>query len=120
MLHAIPIRIGRRPVQSLLYPAVTFMNRLSFAMKFSLISVLFFVPMLLTNFYLARDSYREFVGTRTELQSLELLGTALQVRRDMQDWTDLVEIEVRSEEHTSELQSRENLVCRLLLEKKNM
>src|SRR5690606_39700717 len=27
--------------------------------------------------------------------------------------------DVRSEEHTSELQSRENLVCRLLLEKKN-
>src|SRR5690606_40498060 len=27
---------------------------------------------------------------------------------------------VRSEEHTSELQSRENLVCRLLLEKKNI
>src|SRR5947209_12633915 len=26
---------------------------------------------------------------------------------------------VRSEEHTSELQSRQNLVCRLLLEKKN-
>src|SRR5690606_34634648 len=29
------------------------------------------------------------------------------------------EASVRSEEHTSELQSRENLVCRLLLEKKN-
>src|SRR5690606_39372731 len=28
-------------------------------------------------------------------------------------------MKVRSEEHTSELQSRENLVCRLLLEKKN-
>src|SRR5690606_41274057 len=27
-------------------------------------------------------------------------------------------VEQRSEEHTSELQSRENLVCRLLLEKK--
>src|SRR5690606_40114589 len=27
---------------------------------------------------------------------------------------------MRSEEHTSELQSRENLVCRLLLEKKNI
>src|SRR5690606_39328446 len=26
----------------------------------------------------------------------------------------------RSEEHTSELQSRENVVCRLLLEKKNL
>src|SRR5690606_40970270 len=29
-----------------------------------------------------------------------------------------LEWRVRSEEHTSELQSRENLVCRLLLEKK--
>src|SRR5690606_41046798 len=31
----------------------------------------------------------------------------------------ITSIYVRSEEHTSELQSRENLVCRLLLEKKN-
>src|SRR3712207_6881434 len=29
------------------------------------------------------------------------------------------EVEARSEEHTSELQSRQYLVCRLLLEKKN-
>src|SRR5690606_41488802 len=28
------------------------------------------------------------------------------------------QLDLRSEEHTSELQSRENLVCRLLLEKK--
>src|SRR5690606_39305364 len=35
-------------------------------------------------------------------------------------FSDMVELPlpVRSEEHTSELQSRENLVCRLLLEKK--
>src|SRR2546427_3071573 len=32
---------------------------------------------------------------------------------------DLREQRVRSEEHTSELQSQSNLVCRLLLEKKN-
>src|SRR5436309_9641409 len=32
---------------------------------------------------------------------------------------DLAPPQMRSEEHTSELQSRENLVCRLLLEKKN-
>src|SRR5207302_9217337 len=31
----------------------------------------------------------------------------------------LEQMKERSEEHTSELQSRENLVCRLLLEKKN-
>lgn len=77
----------------LLYPAIALMDRLSFGMKFSLISVLFFVPMLATNFYLARDAYHEFVGTRTELRSLELLGNALQLRRGIEDWKDLVEIE---------------------------
>src|SRR5690606_39912726 len=33
-------------------------------------------------------------------------------------WSCAAAVAVRSEEHTSELQSRENLVCRLLLEKK--
>ncbi|MBE7927249.1 methyl-accepting chemotaxis protein [Pseudomonas saudiphocaensis] len=80
-------------MRSLMGPAIALMNRLSFAMKFSLISVLFFVPMLLTNFYLARDSYQEFVGTRHELQSLDLLNNALQLRRQLEDWKDLVEIE---------------------------
>lgn len=80
-------------MKSLLYPAIALMNRLSFGMKFSLISVLFFVPMLATNFYLVRDAYHEFVGTRTELRSLELLGNALQLRRGIEDWKDLVEIE---------------------------
>src|SRR5690606_40346679 len=42
-------------------------------------------------------------------------------RKDFEEFleTDFsFEIPKRSEEHTSELQSRENLVCRLLLEKK--
>src|SRR2546430_3263175 len=33
-------------------------------------------------------------------------------------WCAITEWQVRSEEHTSELQSQSNLVCRLLLEKK--
>src|SRR5690606_39944390 len=49
------------------------------------------------------------------------------LRRDLEARADLFALNrlerihgavVRSEEHTSELQSRENLVCRLLLEKK--
>src|SRR5690606_41716084 len=35
------------------------------------------------------------------------------------DFNTVIHQALRSEEHTSELQSRENLVCRLLLEKKN-
>ncbi|MDB5983689.1 MAG: chemotaxis protein [Pseudomonas sp.] len=79
-------------MKSLLYPAVALMNRLSFAMKFTLISILFFLPMLITNYYLVRDSYREFVGTQTELQSLELVGTSLNVRRDLEALDDLGKI----------------------------
>ncbi|RXU69207.1 methyl-accepting chemotaxis protein [Pseudomonas protegens] len=79
-------------MKSLLYPAVALMNRLSFGMKFSLISVLFFVPMLVTNFYLVRDSYREFQGTRVELQSLDLLGSSLSLRRDLETLNNLVQI----------------------------
>src|SRR5690606_41689193 len=46
-------------------------------------------------------------------------GARRACRRDVHDdLRALVAVE-RSEEHTSELQSRENLVCRLLLEKKN-
>nr|WP_218959195.1 methyl-accepting chemotaxis protein [Pseudomonas rustica] len=70
------------------------MNRLSFGMKFSLISVLFLVPMLVTNFYLVRDSYREFQGTRVELQSLDLLGSSLTLRRDLETLNNLVQINV--------------------------
>src|SRR2546429_3747362 len=40
------------------------------------------------------------------------------VRRDQQESADSQELPLRSEEHTSELQSRLHLVCRLLLEKK--
>src|SRR5215475_15119227 len=46
---------------------------------------------------------------------LVLIGLYLRARRRVIDGH---RPEQRSEEHTSELQSRENLVCRLLLEKK--
>src|SRR5690606_13549793 len=42
------------------------------------------------------------------------------ITRDQDFTRRLTCMEYRSEEHTSELQSRENLVCRLLLEKKNI
>ncbi len=79
-------------MKSLLWPAVALMNRLSFGMKFSLISVLFLLPMLVTNFFLVRDSYREFQGTQVELQSLDLLGSSLVLRRDLETLNNLVQI----------------------------
>src|SRR3712207_7734943 len=49
------------------------------------------------------------------MTSSDLLDTALAVQ--LTDATDVL-LAKRSEEHTSELQSRQYLVCRLLLEKK--
>src|SRR5436309_11761331 len=46
-------------------------------------------------------------------QGQKALDRATRARSELR-----LETELRSEEHTSELQSRENLVCRLLLEKK--
>ncbi|NJJ55243.1 methyl-accepting chemotaxis protein [Pseudomonas grimontii] len=81
-------------MKSLLYPAIALMNRLSFGLKFSLISVLFLLPMLATNYYLVRDSWREFQGTRVELQSLDLLGSSLVLRRDLETLNNQVQINV--------------------------
>ncbi|MBA1427710.1 methyl-accepting chemotaxis protein [Pseudomonas orientalis] len=79
-------------MKRLLYPAVALMNRLSFGLKFSLISVLFLLPMLATNYYLVRDAWAEFQGTRVELQSLDLLGSSLVVRRELEALNNLVQI----------------------------
>src|SRR5690606_1693413 len=53
-----------------------------------------------------------------QLRMMERLVRA-QLRRPEPEEAQAESARVRSEEHTSELQSRENLVCRLLLEKKN-
>src|SRR2546427_8224914 len=66
------------------------------------------------------------VAARDPFTRLELLGVCLEppdelLRRGGIAQVNGGELEaaVRSEEHTSELQSQSNLVCRLLLEKKN-
>nr|WP_178117949.1 methyl-accepting chemotaxis protein [Pseudomonas sp. R5(2019)] len=68
------------------------MNRLSFGMKFTLISILFFLPMLVTNFYLVRDPWRQYQGTRVELQSLDLLERSLGLRQDLETLGNLLQI----------------------------
>ncbi|UVL88524.1 methyl-accepting chemotaxis protein [Pseudomonas sichuanensis] len=79
-------------MKRLLYPAIALMNRLSFGMKFSLISVLFFLPMLVTSFYLVRDAYNQFHATRVELQGLAPLGESLALRGDLETLGNLLQI----------------------------
>src|SRR5690606_42122918 len=69
--------------------------------------------------------FRSLMGSNMQRQGVPLLkteapfvGTGLELRVAVDSGTVAVSDIDRSEEHTSELQSRENLVCRLLLEKK--
>src|SRR2546427_9454677 len=54
-----------------------------------------------------------FAALASPLRLLEMRGIS------SSDFPSSNRIDTRSEEHTSELQSQSNLVCRLLLEKKN-
>src|SRR5690606_40473076 len=81
-----------------------------------------------------REALSELFDYRVELLSEDdgigledILGTPLQLEMTLQSGAtryfhghvvQFAYAGTRSEEHTSELQSRENLVCRLLLEKK--
>src|SRR5256886_5908823 len=69
------------------------------------------IAMLGLSFKAATDDLRES-------PQVQLVKRLLGEGRQIQIWDDNVSLG-RSEEHTSELQSQSNLVCRLLLEKKN-
>src|SRR2546430_3662765 len=88
----------RRPPRSTLFPYTTLFRSLSTADPKDLTSL----GRILSNVKLITEAEKG----QTEKENLEL-------ERSKND----LEVE-RSEEHTSELQSQSNLVCRLLLEKK--
>src|SRR2546430_12426009 len=74
-------------------------------------------------FFQAEDGIRDLTVTGVQTCALPILREPLRLRLERlclphsrRGARDLV----RSEEHTSELQSQSNLVCRLLLEKKKM
>src|SRR5436309_8409023 len=67
-----------------------------------------------TTLFRSQSYHARVIPNGLDLRKFERLPTAKEARRLRGLPTD----RTRSEEHTSELQSRENLVCRLLLEKK--
>src|SRR5260370_22755935 len=90
----------RRPPRSTLFPYTTLFRSVYFLMALALVAVFLTVYTWVT-------PYREIALIRqgNMAAALSLSGA-------------LLGFVIRSEEHTSELQSHLNLVCRLLLEKK--
>src|SRR3712207_8083785 len=70
---------------------------------------------------LSLRTYRRMAKLHVQLPDiLSILASSLRAGHSFLQALDAVGREIRSEEHTSELQSRQYLVCRLLLEKKNL
>src|SRR2546428_7554427 len=61
---------------------------------------------------------RRNVSSLTDEEVIEIAKTAVDIEDHYHTAQD-IEFAIRSEEHTSELQSRSDLVCRLLLENRN-
>src|SRR3712207_8326583 len=93
----------RRPPRSTLFPYTTLFRSLRLAS--------FFIHIVTGTGYPACKAQGLLRGQRcSEGQQPSLIGSQLHIRSHI--------FPARSEEHTSELQSRQYLVCRLLLEKK--
>src|SRR3712207_7206685 len=88
----------RRPPRSTLFPYTTLFR--SEMKNFLLILCLF------VSAHLSAQNKREFRGAWIQIINGQFQGMSME------------QMQTRSEEHTSELQSRQYLVCRLLLEKK--
>src|SRR5947209_18136588 len=66
-----------------------------------------------------RLAFAKATGSFDDLDLLSIVGRSQVGRLRYTGRVEQLREDVRSEEHTSELQSRQYLVCRLLLEKKN-
>src|SRR5258707_5572307 len=64
--------------------------------------------------------FRSTAALRLSSRTCPFMGLILRAFCFCQCWQMVLLTLTRSEEHTSELQSRQYLVCRLLLEKKNI
>src|SRR3712207_8879764 len=99
----------RRPPRSTLFPYTT-LFRSSLIAVFLAIALGIVIGTTQLNGRLVDNLQSQVSGLQEDKRSLETQTQQLQDQLD----------DVRSEEHTSELQSRQYLVCRLLLEKKKI
>src|SRR5688572_31194672 len=97
----------RRPPRSTLFPYTTLFRSVAIAISgYQTIDLNFFN-------YDNDDKYYVYVYAHTRRETLAMLKEIDKVVERTREGG-----QTRSEEHTSELQSQSNLVCRLLLEKK--
>src|SRR5207302_8685175 len=89
-----------------------------FSIQFFFYYFFFNITTLLFFFFFFNDTATTEIYTLSLHDALPICLSAIRAKYLGWPPVPFVQRRARSEEHTSELQSRENLVCRLLLEKK--
>ena len=82
-------------MNSLLSPAIALMNRLTYGMKFCLISVLFFVPLGIVSSMLVQQAYERVEVTSHALDSLALVRATSDALRSAELVRDLDAVNTR-------------------------
>ncbi|PKM31143.1 MAG: methyl-accepting chemotaxis protein [Gammaproteobacteria bacterium HGW-Gammaproteobacteria-11] len=95
-------------MNSLMAPAVALMNRLSYGMKFCLISLLFFVPLGIVSSMLVQQAYERVQITERALDSMTLLRQSMAILRDAEALRDIdmVNVQLGQGEYATDLEQR--------------
>src|SRR5690606_42159780 len=105
-LPPLPLLLIRRPPTATLFPYTTLFRSMEFNPQVNLVE--FLISPSTYSFDIQMKAESIAMKIANDLQIVGVLAVEMFLTAD------------RSEEHTSELQSRENLVCRLLLEQKRI
>jgi len=81
-------------VHGLLAPAIMLMNKLSYAKKFGVISLTFFIPLLLLSYAIINQTYQSIQKTVIEQESLEPINDLLLIIDDASYYRDIASVQV--------------------------
>ncbi|PAU86136.1 methyl-accepting chemotaxis protein [Pseudomonas sp. WN033] len=82
-------------MKSLLRPGIAIMDRLDFAMKFGLISLLFLLPLLWGSYQQAQQAFSEWSDARSLHEGTWTVAAVLRLQRELHQVRDLTAIRVR-------------------------
>ena len=81
-------------MQGLLAPAIKMMNKLSYAQKFGVISLTFFIPFLWLSYATINQSYQEVKATKVEKNSIEIVVELYDLSNLVSYYRDLLSVEI--------------------------
>ena len=80
-------------MNGLLAPAIALMNKLSYAKKFGVISITFFVPLLLLSYAIVNQTYEQIEKARAANESLEVVSDVLDLAQKTATFRDLAAVD---------------------------